>query len=371
MNLFADADLTDEAKDLLATRGRTDNLKKKVVYAMRFVSARFAEIAGTDEVVLQLDSGGGFYTLIHHDVTKPISENFSFEERAKIYRELVRRFNMWLKGVHEAMIKELKIMLKIDLLNNKNRLMKVPLSIHKKLDWYVHPVDIHSPEFEEEKIPLSPEMLEKSLEWVKYKPPARESKKALENIISELFKEFEGSWKDKLQAWLESERRREKERKEMARRIEEERRRFKKQSTTVTDNFNEVIAAIRSINLHELVAPYITEDRGDGLPRFSPPWRKSRSGTSCFASEEFFFDLQYHAGGDVIKFVALVHGLIPDPTETVRGADWWKCVKILREMGYNIPEYRPLQAKAKREFDYIRKKLDYELSKKRRRRRRG
>ncbi|RLI07151.1 hypothetical protein DRO24_03620 [Candidatus Bathyarchaeota archaeon] len=191
-------------------------------------------------------------------------------------------------------------------------------------------------------------------------------------MIETLYSEYEGKWKDRLYNWLEDEKRKEEEiRKENQRRVEL-RRKIISNSVNVTNNFDDVIAAIEAVPLVELI--HISEDRGDGCPRFSPPWRFSQTGTSCFVSEKdnFFYDLKERIGGNALYYIALESGLI-SPGEKLRGKNFWIAVDELRKLGYPIPkyigdkegEYDPLRWKA-REVRKLFKRLDLRKVRKRR-----
>ncbi|KXA94702.1 hypothetical protein AKJ36_02405 [candidate division MSBL1 archaeon SCGC-AAA259I07] len=131
MTLFSDVDLKSEIKP----RREEEGIKRTVGKSIEIYVGEFEKLAPNSVNVL--DSGGGFYPFIHHDVTKPIGEEFDGGKRGRIFDELTDRFNEKLEEIWETVqeeVPEASSVLDPDMLNNKNRLMKVPLSIHKELD---------------------------------------------------------------------------------------------------------------------------------------------------------------------------------------------------------------------------------------------
>jgi len=158
-----------------------------------------------------------------------------------------------------------------------------------------------------------------------------------------LFPEFEGDWKERLKKftiWKEEEEKRKREELERRKQILEERRKAIS-NIEETENIEDIFAAIDTISMFEIVSPYITEDRGDGHPRFDPPYRPSKSGTSCFIiNDHLFYDLRENQHGDVIQFVALETGIIDSLDEYPKGEKFWKVVDELRKRGYKIPKLK-------------------------------
>ena len=343
ISLLCDADLWDEVKEEVKRKGRSKKLKTIVVKAINFVYSKFKQLCPYGNAVKLLDSGGGFYCLIDHRVTAPIGREFDGEERAAIFEELCNRFNRWLRGVWEELkekIPEAAEILKIDALNHKNRLMKAPLSVHKSLPWVVHPIDPENLDFDEVELPVNDELIRQTLEWVKLHPSDEDALANLNQLIAVLFSEYEGNWKERLQKWIADRKKKEEEKRKL---LEEVRNQRRVETNAVTDNFDDILEAIRNVSMFELVAPYVTEDRGDGHPRFDPPYRPSQSGTSCFVcNERKFHDLAWGQSGDVIQFVALELGIISSLNDYPKGKDWWKCVDELRRRGFKIPLHAKL-----------------------------
>lgn len=344
MTLFADVDLEGDYKP---KRGE-EKIKQTVIGAIQVYTNEFKKLAPNSINIL--DSGGGFYPFIHHDVTKPIGREFSGEVRGRIFDELTDRFNERLEKIWETVKSEVpkaEEFLAPDLLNNKNRLMKTPLSIHKKLDVVVHPIDPESPNFETEKAPATNGVIQETKKWLEN---LNAESKDVEVLIPELWPKYDGTWKERLQNWhKEDKQRREKLEEERKRQAERRKERLKElreggkslEDVKITNEIEDVFAAIDSIDVRDLAKPYITDQRDP--PRFNPPWRVSESGTSCFATDSIFVDIsEGNTGGGPVKFVARVEGLISSCKEKVEGEKWMRAVELLRkEYGYPIPKFDP------------------------------
>ncbi|KXB00983.1 hypothetical protein AKJ41_03235 [candidate division MSBL1 archaeon SCGC-AAA259O05] len=342
VTLFADVDLEGDYKP----RREEEDVKKTVEKAIPIYVKELRKLAPNSVNVL--DSGGGFYPHIHHSVTKPIAEEFEGEARGWIFDELMSRFNTRLDEIEEIVKDEVvgaSEILDPDALNNKNRLMKAPLSIHRKLDIVVHPIDPDNPDFDPEPAPVTEEVVEETEKWL----DTRDSNsKDTETLISELWPDYEGSWEERLRQWYEDEKekreKREKERLEHKRKMEERRGELREKGVSikgfpVTNCFEDILAGLETIDVRDMVSPYITDERDGQQPRFNPPWRSSETGTSCFASRENFVDInEGNTGGGPVKFAAREHELISSCDEDLEGEKWWQALELLRqEYGYKIP----------------------------------
>lgn len=342
MALFSDVDLESKYKP---ERGE-ERVKKTTEKAIKVYVREFEKLAPNSINVL--DSGGGFYPYVHHDVTKPIGTEFRKEVRGRIFDGLTDRFNKKLEEIWETVKKEVpesEEILDPDMVNNKNRLMKVPLSIHKKLDIVVHPIDPKNPDFDPEPAPVTGKLVQQTEKWLDNQNRDRED---IETLVSELWPEYEGSWKERLQQWYEEDKkkreRREKERLKHKREMEERREKLGEKGETirgspVTNCFEDILATIQTIDVRDMVTPYITDERDGQAPRFDPPWRSSETGTSCFATNEKFVDInEGNTGGGPVKFVAREAGLISSCNEKLEGEKWWQAIDLLRqEYGYKVP----------------------------------
>lgn len=90
-------------------------------------------------------------------------------------------------------------------------------------------------------------------------------------------------------------------------------------------------------------------DNWDAAPgrdpkRFDPPWRDSKTGTSCYADRDKWVDLEEgKKGGGALKLVARTRGIISDSRHDLRGDDYWLAVNELRQLGYHIPYFTGLK----------------------------
>ncbi len=342
MTLFSDVDLKSEIKP----RREEDGIKRTVEKSMEIYVREFEKL--TPNSINVLDSGGGFYPFIHHDVTKPIGKEFDGEKRGRIFDELTDRFNERLEEIWETVkeeVPEASGILDPDMLNNKNRLMKVPLSIHKDLDIVVHPIDPENPDFDSEQAPAADRVIQETKEWLRTQ---NADSSDIETLVRQLWPDYEGTWKERLEKWYEEDKRkrekRKEERLEHKRKMEERRGELGEKGESiegfpVTNSFDDILAVIDTIDMRDMVSPHITDERDGQAPRFDPPWRESDTGTSCFADREKFIDInEGNTGGGPVKFAAREFGLISSCNESLEGSDWWKAVELLRqEYGYKIP----------------------------------
>lgn len=145
---FADIDLDDEVKH----QRPTGEIPRDAVEAAltRYIDA-FADLAGSRNAVYALDSVGGAYVFIAPSATAPIANEFDRDDCAGIFDELTDRINDWLDDVRanvNASVADAAGMFEADLVNNKNRLYKAPLSVHSSLDGVVTPIDPDAPTYE-------------------------------------------------------------------------------------------------------------------------------------------------------------------------------------------------------------------------------
>ena len=87
-------------------------------------------------------SGNGAYIFLHPSFATP-KKDVVGEDRVKAYEMITRAFNARLYTIHDEILEkhpETQGKISIDLINNRNRQIKAPLSIHKKLDYVVYPV---------------------------------------------------------------------------------------------------------------------------------------------------------------------------------------------------------------------------------------
>lgn len=356
MTLFLDCDLKETPEE------RSEELKEVAEKTIKFVYNAYTKLVSPKSIELY-DSGGGFYCEINHRVTYFIGQiDLPAEDKGLIWKELCQRFDkVFLKSIEKQAKEKIEgydDYFKFDYLNNNNRQVKTPLSVHKKLPYYVHPIDPENIDFDPEKIPITDTKLLEHSKVINEKPDWETARRDFENLISILWQEYEGNAEERLKQWIkdkkEEERRRVEQRRAEIERLKEKYREI--ENLEQTTNVQDIFDAINSISMYELVELlFKTTHRSDGSIRFEPTWRVSESGTSCFiCNDHSVHDLKEKATMNVIQLIAAHLGLV-SPGDTPRGKDFWRCVDELRSLGFKIPE---LKLPEKRRINYNKKSTE-------------
>ena len=338
---FADIDLADDVK---RDRPAGDIPRGKIEGALGEYIETFADLAGGREHVFALDSVGGAYVMIAPTSTAPIAEAFDRADRELLFDELTDRLNDWLDAVDSRVVADngLEGVFEADLLNNKNRLYKAPLSLHSSLDGVVTPIDTAAPEYQFTPFDaVDGELIDETKRWAR--GFTADHTEAVEAIVDTLWSDYSANadtWSDALAAWLED-KRAEDERNEQRERDRLDAADIPDDLET-TDSLDVIKAAVESIDVEDFavdLADETTERSGGEDTRFDPPWRQSSSGESCFANADRFYDLKEGAGGGALELVALERGIMRRPGDGLKGDDYWRAVNALREEGYDIPYF--------------------------------
>jgi len=338
---FADIDLTDEVKK---QRPAGDIPRREIEAALSEYIAAFADLAGGREHVFALDSVGGAYVMVAPSATKPIAEYYDASDRRLLFEDLTDRMNDWLDDTRAAVndVANVGGVFEPDLLNNKNRLYKAPMSVHSSLDGVVTPVDTQNVSYEYTPLQsVTTADIERSVEWSD--GFTADHTAAVGSLVASLWPEHsEGSdsWKDTLDSRLgeiraDKEEHTEQEERLSAVEVPEDLER--------TDDIDVIARAVEDINVKQIAADLAAEwDTAPGRdpPRFEPSWRSSSSGTSCYADRDKYVDLKEgKCGGGALKLVARDRGIITDSRHKLQGDDYWKAIAELRKEGYDIPRF--------------------------------
>lgn len=109
-----------------------------------------------------------------------------------------------------------------------------------------------------------------------------------------------------------------------------------------TDSMDELLASINQLTPSHFDVPFPYKGkRSDGIHKFDPTYRTSKSGeTLVFIPEKgIWYDQSESKGMFSDKLVALEMGLITSPHDTLEGSDWWEAVDRLRELGAPVPTW--------------------------------
>ncbi|MFC6863288.1 hypothetical protein ACFQGE_07420 [Halomicroarcula sp. GCM10025817] len=340
---FADIDLTDEAK---RKRPDGDAPRKTVEEALSLYLEAFGELAGSMEHVYALDSVGGAYAFVAPTATAPIAEAFDRADRSIIFEDMTDRLNEWLEGVKDdvnAAVPDAAGTFEPDLLNNKNRLYKAPMSVHSSLDGVVTPVDPENVSYDYTPLEAvdAGDIAEAEAWGEAFTSDHTDAVSAVvANLWPDYYDDADG-WRDAVSARID----------DLAEEREEKRERNQRTITAddlpddieETDEIDVVNAAIEAIDVRDVardVADEYDTAPGRDPPRFNPPWRSSDSGTSCYADAEKYVDLKEgKKGGGALSLVARATGIITSSRDRLRGDDYWKAVNELRRLGYDIPYF--------------------------------
>jgi hypothetical protein len=342
---FADIDLTDDVKE---QRPAGDIPRDRVEDALaRYIDA-FAELAGDREHVFALDSVGGAYVMVAPTSTAPIAERYAPDGRRRLFDDLTDKMNDWLDDVRADVNDAVDVAgtFEPDLLNNKNRLYKAPMSVHSSLDGVVTPVDVDAPRYEYTPLARAGDAeREAAVEWADRF--TADHSEAIESVVSSLWPDYYADadgWEDALDARLNDLRSDEREHEREQERLDDV---DVPDDLERTDDIDKIHAAIEDINVADLAEDIAektddtsTDDSNSAI-RFDPPWRTSDSGTSCYADRKKFVDLKEgKKGGGALKLIARDRGIINKCSHSApSGEKFWKAVAALREEGCDIPRF--------------------------------
>ena len=362
---FADIDLEDEYKQQRPDGEFDTDLVEAAIE--KYIDA-FAELAGGREHVYALDSVGGAYVIAAPTTTRPIAEHFADdrEARERVFSELRGRIDSWLGNVREVVndaVPAVQGVFEPDLLNQKNRNYKAPLTVHKDLDGVVTPLDTENPAYEY--TPLTDaddELIDDTTEWAADFTSDHDT--AVASIVSTLWPdEYDAaaSWDDALTTWVEAEREaeREKERRQERRRNRQRVREhggdrdetppISTAGSATTPYIDDVLDAVEDVDIKPLVRKHAKDWEPTGRTNHFNPggalWKDSDSGETCFVDESSntFGDVGDTSGGGYpVDFIAIAAGPLNDPTKCpAKGTAFWAGVEALREEDYDIPVWTP------------------------------
>jgi putative DNA primase/helicase len=338
---FADIDLTDEIKK---RRPDGDIPRDNIETALSEYIDAFADLAGGREHVFALDSVGGAYVMVAPSSTAPIAEHYDADARRLLFEDLTDRMNDWLDDTRQAVNETAPVadVFEPDLLNNKNRLYKAPMSVHSSLDGVVTPVDTSAVSYEYTPLEaVTDDAINNAAEWAA--EFTDDHSDAISGLVATLWPDYyeagEG-WRDALDNRLADLRETESTNAEREARLADV---DVPDDLERTDDIDVIARAVEQINVKQLAAD-IADDwdtaPGRDPPRFDPSWRSSSSGTSCYADRDKFVDLKEgKKGGGALKLIARERRIITDCGHKLEGEDYWKAIAELRKEGYDIPRF--------------------------------
>jgi len=365
--LFADLDVADEYKE----RPLPTELRDVVEAALEVYVDRFADLAGSRDHVLLLDSVGGAYPMIPPSATAPLAEQFTASgDRQLVYEHLCSRMDEWLADVWSEVRESVpgaEEYLDPDHINNKNRQYKTALSVHKSIDGVVTPIDVDDVRYEH--VPVR-ELADKEIaaagEWAESLTSDRHQE-AIAPIVETLWPDYYADadmWVKALQEWLldrESERiRKEQRRQERMEALQDgEVVELKTADVTLTTDQSDVEAALDALDPERVIEDTIlgagwtdrlsdTTDRsGGGRRAFVPTWAATyESGNATYVGVRgpkagVWYDSSDGYKGGLVEAALVAHAGRSPSAGFASGEDWREGVAILRRLGYDIPVWIP------------------------------
>jgi hypothetical protein len=366
--LFADVDVADEYKK----RPLPAELRDVVEAALEVYVDRFADLAGSRDHVLLLDSVGGAYPMIPPSATAPLAEQFTApEDRQWVYEHLCNRMDEWLAGVWSEVQESVPgaaEYLDPDHINNKNRQYKTVLSVHKSIDGVVTPIDVDDVRYEHVPVrEVGDEEIAAAREWAASLTADRH-REAIDAIIETLWPDYYAdadTWAGALEEWLldrESERiqkeHRRKKRKEALQ--DAEPLELRTADVTLTTDQSDVEDALDALDPESVIEETIIgagwtdsltdadPDRsGDGKRAFVPEWTsKYESGNATYVGVRgpkagVWYDSSNGYKGGPVEAALIAKAGRSENDGFAGGEDWREGVDILRRLGFDIPVWVP------------------------------
>lgn len=366
--IFVDIDIKDDYKK----RPLPDEHKKVIVNRLNLWVKAFSEMAGGEQHIQLLDSGGGMYVFIPPSCLSPIADKYERDDLNLIFNEIGKRVRSVVGKLDDLICSQdnaPKDLFSADKVQNKNRQFKTVGSIHKSINAVVHPVNPSDIRVTHKKVEdVTDQDIVEAKEWVD-KFTSDSHRTCVESIVKYLFQgDFtnredmdisfvEGDdWKDILDRWVEDK----KESIELWESSIEEQSNIdsEKLNKQVTQDKKVAREAVRRVNnekLKKYIVEYLGEDKvyektGSEMDLF-PFWRSqnTKTGRSAFYDEykgsARFTDKADGTSRNIVYWVALEltfsdnrdENMIKSPSENLTGEQYAKCIRELRRRGEDIP----------------------------------
>lgn len=379
--LIVDIDLEDEWKN----RPLPDEYQDIVEHRLDAWVGAFASFVGGDrDDVFAVDSGGGAYVMTPPAATIPIAERFDGEDLHLInnaiqtrMRTLTDALDTVITGLDDAPDE----LFSADAVQNKNRQWKSLLSLHASLDAVVHPIDPNDVDYDALWFDdLDDTHYADAKEWAeRFTSREYDDESYVAALVNALFQSdiydhigspydtYDGdTWTDVLENFVEDRQQENEKRRKAFENIETGDGSINE--VGVTTNKYEIDAALANIDLEKHlrdghVQQWDTDNRSDGTVSFSPKsWRNpSPDANSCFYGPgtgaddaPVFVDRKEGWTAGIVDLAAYDAGITSHPSETPRGADWWKAIAVLREnYDEDIPVHLPDIDDPENDFDHL------------------
>lgn len=332
-----DVDLADDVKP---KRPDGDIPTAAVERALSEWIDAFAGLTGSREPVHVLDSVGGAYVLLAPSVTAPIGEEFAGADRGTILNELTNRLNGWLEDVAAdviAAVPEVEGVFEPDLVNQKNRLIKAPMSLHASLDGVVTPIDCDSPAYTYRQLSaVTSAEIERTARWAE--SYTADYSDRVESLVAALWTEEyveHESWAAALRAWLEAKQDAE----EAAAASTPEPSGTPGAELAPVAEVNQQLDALDAERVAErtIVAKWNDDAQtSDDARAFYPTWGPNCNGTANIIGDGVWVDTGSGHKGGVVEMALIAAGGWPRG-EWARGDDRLRGIEELRRLGFDVP----------------------------------
>ncbi|WP_152424950.1 hypothetical protein [Natronococcus jeotgali] len=363
--VWGDIDLADELKP---RRGNlNEETRETVECTLAEYGKEYAKLYGSKDAVMALDSVGGSYYFGSPSATLPIAELFSDDSEARemVFDELTRRQVDWLNNAQERVESRVDGAADVicpDWCNNRNRQYKTPLSIHKKHDAVVSPIDPFDPDYRlVEFRDVGQELIADGKQWAE-ELTADDHSDCVAHLIRNLWPEMYDEncdWRLTLVTWVEQ---------------KKEEKQKKNNSPTkdlefdgdlsdlpLTTDLQDVYNSISALDAERVAEKTIVDRWTDQIPgkrdnsgsnkrAFRPTYRYSESGTSCYVDtkKNIFLDTADTNTHGTVVDMALIASENWNVGDISEGKDWIRGVDVLRDLGFEIPVWVPEAGTAKK-----------------------
>lgn len=363
--VWADIDLADDVKSERES-GLNPETKTTVEATLDAYLEEFATLIGGRDAVYALDSVGGAYAFTAPEATLPlVALADTDQEREILMQGFIDRSNEWLADVVERVNERIdgaESVIDPDLVNNKNRQYKAPMSLHTDMDAVVTPINTASPSYDYTPVEaVDEDLIEHTVGWAD-SLTAIDYRDRVTVLVEKLWPEYVDEYGDPKTAitqWVSEEIEKREEAAEQAQKVRA-RRRQRTRSTDrefegpITPHVADVFDALDSLNIERVAEDTIvhrwtdqtsgySDQSGDNRRAFIPIWgRNANSGNANFVSLR---DGVWHdsgngdTGGPVKMALVAKEGFPRD--ETPCGKDWTQGLEYLRQLGYEIPVWTP------------------------------
>lgn len=375
--LFVDIDIDKDYK----VRPLPENHKRIIEQRLDLWVKAFSSMAGSEQSVQLLDSGGGVYVFVPPTALSPVAEKYDREETQLIFNEIGTRMRTVTGKLDELICREDNYpqeLFSADKVQNKNRQYKTVGSIHKTLDAVVNPIDTDDIRIEHvRRQDVTDRTLSNAESWVDtFTSDTHRS--AVGSVIKYLFQgsfterediELEkvdgGTWEQILDTWIDQ-------KKDSIRAYEDARKqreniddqRLRTELTQDRDVAKEALNRLNNRKLKSYIINYVgqaqTYEKGGDEMDFFPFWRsgQTESGRSAFydfyEGKARFTDKADGTSRSIVYWVALEMDdndeqypdadMIGHPGEDLSGAQYRKAIDELRNRGEDIPFLVPDEA---------------------------